>query len=183
MIKQLISYGGIMDMDISDRIRLRFNLLDADGNGVLEAEDFAAVADRIILAAGADASGPKAAALRAAHDGYWQSLRSASPAERIDLPAYAAIVAADGWFPQYGQQYAQSLADICDRDGDGQISFTEFQPVMVAVGFAADKVQRLFSSFDQDGSGSIDRAEWVAGIAEFYDPTVTGSVTEVLVNA
>ncbi|GHJ43041.1 calcium-binding protein [Catellatospora sp. TT07R-123] len=172
-----------MDIEISDRIRLRFDLFDADGNGVLEPEDFVAVADRIIQAVGAAPTDPKARALRAAHDQYWQSLRSASAAERVDLPAYAAIVSADGWFDQYGLAYAEALADICDRDDDGLISLTEFQPVMEAAGFAPGKVRALFASFDRDGSGSIDRGEWIAGIGEFYDPTVSDAVTGVLAGA
>ncbi|MDI1463235.1 EF-hand domain-containing protein [Catellatospora sp. KI3] len=172
-----------MDDIISDRIRLRFDLLDADGNGVLEPTDFVEVADRIVQAVGAADADPKVRALRAAHEQYWHSLRSASAAERIDLPAYAAIVSAVGWFDRYGLPYAESLADLCDRDDDGLISLDEFHPVMVAVGFAPEKVRQLFASFDRDGDGSIDRDEWIAGIGEFYDPSASDTVTGVLVGA
>ncbi|WP_155370980.1 EF-hand domain-containing protein [Catellatospora vulcania] len=172
-----------MDTNISDRIRLRFNLFDADGNGVLEEEDFIALADRIIQAVGAAETDPKADALRAAHAQYWQSLQLTNAADRIDLAAYAATVSAAGWFDRNGLPYAQSLADICDRDDDGQISLTEFQPVMEAAGFAPDKVRQLFASFDRDGNGSVDRDEWIAGIEEFYNPSVSDTVTAVLVDA
>lgn len=153
----------------ADRARARFSLLDADRNGVLEEADFTALAARIVAELGEDAGSAAARAVHAGHLAFWEGLRQAgSGGDAVTFEEYARAVASPEWFDAHGMPYAESVADICDRDRDGRISPEEFTKAMTAIGFAAAAVAELFAAFDRDGNGYLDRDEWVAGIRGFY---------------
>ncbi|MEO3868887.1 EF-hand domain-containing protein [Nonomuraea sp. B12E4] len=162
-----------MSMDATSRLtrlRARFALLDANGDGQLHAGDFDLLADRVLNAVEADGDSAKAHALREGCRLYWQGL-----AECIDhdgdsvvtFEEYAAAIPDAFHFDRYGLPYARALAAVCDTDDDGQVEQADFIACMMAIGFAPPQVSRLFSKLAGD-SGQVSTGDWAAAIRDFY---------------
>ncbi|KOO25000.1 phosphatidylinositol-4-phosphate 5-kinase [Chrysochromulina tobinii] len=57
-----------------------------------------------------------------------------------------------------------------DSDGDGQLNFDEFRNGLGTLGLDQSFVRILFNSFDKDGSGKIERNEFLASMAAMLNP-------------
>ena len=57
-----------------------------------------------------------------------------------------------------------------DSDGDGQLNFDEFRNGLGTLGLDQSFVRILFNSFDKDGSGKIERNEFLASMAVMLNP-------------
>lgn len=83
-----------MRIEATHRVQLVFSLLDADGNGVLEARDFDLMAGRVVAAA-PDSDEAAHGAMRDAFLRYWTTLAAELDADgdgRITFEEYTACV-------------------------------------------------------------------------------------------
>lgn len=178
------------------RAELVFTLFDADGNGVIEAEDFDLMTDRVIAAAqGSDSAqgpdsvqGPDAAALSAiryAFARYWTTLAAELDADgdgRITREEFAPFVLSAERFGPTVEEFARALANLGDPDGDGLIERPLFVALMLAIGFQLENIHALFDAFAPDGEDRITVGTWVAGIKDFYAPDLVDIAGDRLVS-
>lgn len=165
-----------MRAEAIDRVKLSFTLLDTDGNGYLEADDFETMADRVIRALPEAGEEPQKALL-AAFRSYWTTLVGELDADhdgRISFDEYTACVFAPERFDDAVTAYAESFAALGDLDGDGFIERPVFVTLMTAVGFELPKIHTLFDALEPTGDDRIATATWIAGIKDYYRPDTAG---------
>ncbi|MDT0419815.1 calcium-binding protein, partial [Streptomyces sp. DSM 41982] len=112
-----------MTTEANRRVALVFSLLDANANGVLEADDFDLMADRVVREAHASDRAAKDA-MRAAFRRYWTTLLSELDANgdgEISFEEYTACVLSPERFEETIGVFAEALAALGDPDGDGLI--------------------------------------------------------------
>ncbi|SDJ26502.1 EF-hand domain-containing protein [Nonomuraea jiangxiensis] len=160
-----------MSMDATSRLtrlRARFSLLDANGDGQLQADDFDLLADRVLNAVKADPA--KAHALREGCRAYWQGLAADTDRDGdrvVTFEEYAAAIPDAVHFDQYGSPYAHALAAVADPDDDGEVERADFVACMTAIGFAPPQVAQLFAELAGDNDRVATR-DWAAAIRDYY---------------
>jgi Ca2+-binding EF-hand superfamily protein len=172
-----------MKTEAVDRIKLVFTLFDADGNGVLEPEDFELMAKRVVEAV-PEADAAAIAAMRAAFRKYWTTLLRELDANgdgRIDFDEFRACVLVPERFADALDDFAESLAALGDPDGDGLVERPAFVALMIAIGFELANINALFDAFEPTDSDRIAVQTWVTGIKEFYGPDQAGIPGDLLV--
>ncbi|WP_055551905.1 EF-hand domain-containing protein [Streptomyces sp. NBRC 110028] len=165
-----------MRTEATQRVALVFSLLDADGNGVLEAEDFELMAGRVVEAA-PDADEAAKDAMRAAFRQYWTTLRGEADADgdgEITFEEYSGCVLSPERFDATIDAFAQALAALGDQDGDGTVERPRFVALMTAIGFERANIDALFDAFGPSGADRIRAATWVEGIKDYYAPGKAG---------
>ncbi|GLW11274.1 calcium-binding protein [Microtetraspora sp. NBRC 13810] len=159
-----------------DRVKLIFTLLDTDGTGYLEAEDFELMASRVVAAAPESDDAAKAAML-AAFRRYWTTLAAELDADRdhrISFEEYTACVLSPERFDGAVTDFAGALAALGDPDGDGLIERSVFAALMTAIGFERANIDTLFDAFKPSDADQITVSVWAAGIKDYYSPDKAG---------
>ncbi|APU15555.1 MULTISPECIES: EF-hand domain-containing protein [Actinoalloteichus] len=172
-----------MQAEALDRIKLIFNLLDADGSENLAADDFELMAARVSAAATGAGEDAKSAAL-AAFRRYWSTLASELDADGdgvVSFEEYTACVLSPERFEETINDFAESLAALGDPDGDGLIERPLFVALMTAIGFDLAGVNALFDAFEPTEADEISVATWVAEIKDYYSPDKAGIAGDRLV--
>jgi Ca2+-binding EF-hand superfamily protein len=166
-----------------DRIKAAFDALDINANGYLEADDFDRLGHRIIEALGVAESSPKAKALHAGCQGYWQGLVATLDRDgdgKLTCAEYTRFHA-PAEFEDGVRPYAEALTAICDRDDDGFVEHGDFVRGMRAVGFPEANIEALFRALDPGGTGHVSVGEWQVAIEEFFLAGGTHAVGDTLV--
>ncbi|MFJ2707488.1 EF-hand domain-containing protein [Streptomyces sp. NPDC087428] len=174
-----------MRVEATHRVRLVFTLFDADGNGVLEADDFELMASRVVEAA-LDSDDAAKEAMVAAFRRYWSTLRAELDADgdgRITYDEYAACVLSPERFDLTISEFAESLAALGDPDGDGLIERPLFMALMTAIGFGRPNIDALFDAFEPSDADQVEVATWVIGIKDYYSPDKAGIPGDHLVGS
>ncbi|MFE2292436.1 EF-hand domain-containing protein [Streptomyces sp. NPDC059452] len=165
-----------MTTEATRRVALVFSLLDANANGVLEADDFDLMADRVVREAHASDQVAKDA-MRTAFRRYWTTLLSELDANgdgEISFEEYTACVLSPERFEATIGVFAEALAALGDPDGDGLIERPLFAALMTAIGFEPANIDALFDAFDPSDRDRIRVETWVAGIKDYYAPDKAG---------
>ncbi|MFI1018745.1 EF-hand domain-containing protein [Streptomyces sp. NPDC020965] len=172
-----------MRTEALNRVRLVFTLFDANGNGVLEAEDFELMAGRVRNAVpGAEPAAQEAMA--AAFRRYWDTLVGALDTDgdgKVDFDEYVACVLAPERFDGAAAEFAGALSTVGDLRGDGRVGRGEFVALMLAIGFSPANIQALFDALGPDDEDRVASAAWDASIREYYCPAAHGTVGDLLV--
>src|SRR4051812_47950940 len=114
------------------RVKLVFTLFDADGNGVLEADDFQLMSDRV-AAAVPHADAARARAMRASFQRYWETLAGELDADRdgrITYEEFQACVLSPERFSGAVDAFAAGFAHFGDVDGSGTVTRQVFIGMM-----------------------------------------------------
>ncbi|WP_214109875.1 EF-hand domain-containing protein [Acrocarpospora catenulata] len=159
-----------------NRVKLVFTLLDADGTGYLEAEDFDLMATRVV-AASPDSGEAAKAAMISAFRRYWTTLAAeldTNRDNRISFEEYSACVLSPERFDEALTDFAEALGALGDPDGDGLIKRHDFMALMMAIGFQPANIDALFDAFGPSDDDQIAVPVWVAGIKDYYSPEKTG---------
>ncbi|WP_329454251.1 EF-hand domain-containing protein [Streptomyces sp. NBC_01497] len=165
-----------MRSEAIDRVRLIFDLFDANGNGVLESDDFDLMADHVVAAV-PDAEEDAKAAMVAAFGTYWTTLLRELDANRdgrISFEEFKDCVLAPERFHDALEDFATSLANLGDLAGDGYVTRPVFVALMTAIGFRLPNIHALFDAFDPTEDDRILAATWLTGIQEYYAPDKAG---------
>jgi Ca2+-binding EF-hand superfamily protein len=165
-----------MRAEATQRVALVFSLLDANGNGVLDEEDFALMGDRVVAAA-PQASPAAAEAMRAAFRHYWSTLLRELDANGdgvVSFEEYTACVLSPERFAPTVAEFAEALAALGDPDGDGLIERPLFTALMTAIGFEPANIDVLFDAFAPTPDDRIAVRTWVEGIKDYYAPDKAG---------
>ena len=138
---------------VSSKLRLRFKLLDRDGNGYLEESDYEELARRIASAFGRGLDTPPGSELRTAYLNLWRALRSKVDTDgdgRISEEEFQAsildsIVQRTDGFDRVIEPIAQAVLDVCDVDGDGVLDESEVTTMLGAFGVPAAEAAQAFA--------------------------------------
>lgn len=165
-----------MGIEATRRATLVFSLFDANANGVLEADDFDLMADRVVREAQASDRAAQDS-MRAAFRRYWTTLRSELDADgdgEVSFEEFTACVLSPERFDATVGVFAEALAALGDPDGDGLIERPLFMALMTAIGFEPANIDALFDAFEPNDGDRIRVETWVAGIKDYYAPGKAG---------
>lgn len=149
-----------------------FDVLDHDGNGVLEQEDFEQVSDEIsdMRALAPNATDRLNLGLKA-HGLFVQMLK--------DLDKETAYIRKDEWLKffetkvlskstAYINNVSSYLFSIFDQDGDNHINEKEYLDMFKAYGLYTAQAKKAFDLLDRNGDGKISRGELITAFEEFF---------------
>lgn len=172
-----------MQAQAVDRVQLVFTLFDADGNGVIEADDLELMARRVIAAVPEAPEAKRSAAL-SGFRAFWGALAGELDTDRdgrIDFEEFKAVVLAPERFDEAIGEFAEALTALADPDGDGLIDRRVFVGVMTAIGFALPNIHALFDGLEPTTADRVAVPAWAEAIREYYRPDLAGIVGDRLV--
>ncbi|MEV0992621.1 EF-hand domain-containing protein [Streptomyces sp. NPDC049949] len=171
---------------VSVKTRHYFNLLDADGDGVLTEADHVLMGQR---AAKELSYAPGSAQEQKLVDCYrstWQTVQlpHADAQGQVHLDAFLAAI--QGLFaqPEVFRQVCGTLIDtvmsVADANGDGEIDPAEYASFILAQSpkMSRMEVEESFSRLDRDGNGVISKSELEEATVEYFtsnDPELAGN--------
>ncbi|WP_052848774.1 EF-hand domain-containing protein [Streptomyces avicenniae] len=165
------------------RAGLVFTLFDANGNGVIEADDFELLGQRVLaVSEGADEAAKDA--LLDSLRGWWTTLVTELDTDgdgQVDPEEFNAIVLAPERFGDALDAFAVALPALGDPDGDGLVERPLFVALMTAIGFAVPNIQALFDAFGPDAEDRVTTDVWAQGIRDYYAPDKVGIAGDALV--
>jgi len=165
-----------MRAEAARRVELVFSLFDANRNGVVEAEDFDLMADRVIEAAVGSDDAAKAA-IRAAFRRYWKTLATELDVNGdgvITVEEFRPFVLDPERFGGAVAEFAQALSALGDPDGDGLIERPLFVALMRAIGFEEANIHALFDAYGPDAEDRVLVVTWADSIEDYYAPDLAG---------
>ncbi|MEU6486710.1 calcium-binding protein [Streptomyces sp. NPDC046887] len=165
------------------RAALVFSLFDANGNGVIEADDFELMSGRV-LAVAEDSSETARQALADSLRRYWEVLSGALDANDdgvISPEEFRGFVLNPELFGATASDFADALAALGDPDGDGLIERSRFLALMTAIGFDEANIEALFDAFGPDAGDRVAVTTWADGIRDYYSPEKAGIPGDQLV--
>jgi tellurite resistance protein TerC len=165
----------------------RFAVIDTDGNGVWQREDYRLLTQRLCETFGYAADSAAGHELASAQRALFDTMLSHMDANRDDEISREEFVAglgrgrpADGpGFEAAVSAAARSLIQVADADGNGVLDPGEYARLAAVYGAGADEAERAFGRLDQDRNGVLDVSELTLAISQFFasrDPRSLGSL-------
>jgi Ca2+-binding EF-hand superfamily protein len=163
-----------------------FGLIDEDGNGLIEASDFALRAQRLAAARTLTEPGAEEA-LRQRVVAWWDHIESIADLDgdaRVTISEWMAYWAAVQRGVDRGDDTLASLHRAAretlralDRTGSGRATPEEYADWLSAWG--ADGHREAFAALDRGGKGFLTEADVIVAVQEFYlsdDPEAPGTL-------
>lgn len=148
-----------------------FTMLDVDGDGVITAEDYDQLADRVVSRfEGADTS--KIQEVKREYRNVWEGLARAADADRdgqVTRDEFAAVamnLSPEGW--DNGVRLAAAEFSLADVNGDGYLDRDELSRLIQAYGAAANDADKITRALDKDGDGRVSQQEYEAAVRQYY---------------
>lgn len=168
-----------------DNVDRAFAVFDVDGDGVIGWEDFSAAARGVGREFGLGVESPEVRSLVAAYRAVWEyvvgaDLDSDGVVDRGEFRAAheSGRVSAGGLVEKW-LVVSERTFELADRDGDGLLDGSGFAGIYRGAGVTDPQVAAIaFAGMDVDGSGRVDRAEFLANVRGFFtagDASVKGS--------
>ncbi|MFG2981741.1 EF-hand domain-containing protein [Streptomyces sp. NPDC048258] len=158
---------------ITRRYNRTFDLLDTNGNGVLDEKDFTGLIKSIARATAVQGT-PKEEALLKEWGNCWHTLRDNADADgdgRISREEFhQAMAASYGNRTQLQDRLVPALESsfaAIDADNDGVATVEQLEAYLSAWGLEAEQARTARGLLDEDGDGRITRQEFVAGWTDF----------------
>lgn len=149
-------------MDDITAKRLVFTMLDADGDGVISKDEYAARADRVTRASGRTEDDPLVVTARTAGARAWAAM-DADGDGGVTFEEYAAWAGAEA-FDTVCEPVLSALFDLVDADADGALDLPEFTALRTALGNPVDNIEAAFAALDSKCDGYIRRADYLASV-------------------
>ncbi|MEV5989253.1 EF-hand domain-containing protein [Streptomyces sp. NPDC052051] len=162
--------------EANDRVQLVFSLFDANGNGVLEADDFDLMGKRVVAAVPEAGDGTQGRMLDAFRH-YGETLvreLDANGDGQISPEEFTAIVLDPRRFDAAVDKFADALAAMGDPNRDGFVERPHFIALMLAIGFQRPNIDALFDAFEPVDGDRIPVRTWADGIRDYYHPEKAG---------
>jgi hypothetical protein len=173
-----------MRTEALDRVRLVFSLFDANGNGVLEPEDFELMSDRVVAAA-VDSDDAAKQAIASSFRHYWETLSAELDVNhdgKITPDEFDACVLSPERFDATIEEFAVALSNLGAPAGNGLVPRPVFIALMIAIGFDPANINALFDAFNPSPADEILASDWLEAIKDYYQPEKAGIVGDLLVS-
>jgi len=162
-----------------------FNVLDYNGDGVLEKQDFINIADRLAEMRDYEKGESRHTAVRKEILRMWTNARALSGKEgesEIQLDDWLAheqkVLDSNVLIHSYVQGIARAIFDILDADNDGVIEEEEYLMFFKAFRGDTEDGKVAFRKLDDDDSGYLTRQEFLEAVTDFHlsdDPEARGN--------
>lgn len=162
-----------------------FNVLDYNGDGILEKQDFINVADRLAELRGYEEGSSRHTAVRQEILRMWTNARALSGKEgkaKITLEDWLAheekVIDSNVLIHSYVQGIARAIFDILDADNDGVISEDEYLKFFRSFRGDVEDAEVAFEKLDHEEKGHLTRKEFLEAVTEFHlsdDPDARGN--------
>ena len=163
----------------------RFAVIDANGNGVLDAGDYQLAARRLCEAFGYAADSAAARSAATALSALFDRMLAHMDADGDHVITQDELVSAAGrevgdraGFDAAAGATARTLIQVADADGNGVLDAGEYTRLAAVYGVDADQAARAFGRLDLDRNGVLDTAELSQAISQFFvpeDPGIRGT--------
>jgi len=163
----------------------RFAVLDVDGNGVWQRDDYQQLTQRLCEALGhpADSAAGQAVATgqRALFDALLPYMDADGDQEITRdefVTAVGRTVSDRAGFDAAARTAARALVQAADQDGNGALDPGEYARLAAAYGAPAHEADQAFGRLDRDRNGLLDTAELAEAIGQFFtsrDPGAHGN--------
>ncbi|MFE3825760.1 EF-hand domain-containing protein [Streptomyces sp. NPDC059092] len=163
-------------VEATHRVHLVFSLFDADGNGFLEAGDFALMGSRVVGAVPTAPDARKRALLDAFHR-YWTTLVTELDADgdgRVGQEEFTACVLTPERFEETIDAFAEAFAGLGSLEDDGLVTRPVFVGLMRGVGFQRPNIHALFDALEPTDDDRVAVDAWAEAIRDFYRPEKAG---------
>ncbi|MDQ0791261.1 Ca2+-binding EF-hand superfamily protein [Streptomyces sp. B3I7] len=159
------------------RLEQRFDLYDTNEDGRIDRADLEREAQRIVRAFGEHESSPRAQALLHAYPQMFDYLvaradlaaGSAMTKEQfVDIAAREMLQHGAAGFGKVLRPSIRAMVDLCDTDGDGEVSPDEFGTWLEAISGDIDAV-RAFEEIDANGDGRLSVDELVTAVGHYHE--------------
>ncbi|MGH3737080.1 MAG: EF-hand domain-containing protein [Micromonosporaceae bacterium] len=167
------------------KLKRRFELMDANHDGVLERGDYEALAQHLIQGLGTPPDTPKARAVVETYTRFWDNYISRMDADgdgKVTKQEYIEAIDRQTLdpdaFDRAFQPHFQAVARLCDTDDDGNVDRDEFTRMMRVHGVSDQDASVSFDQIDQDHDGKLSVDELVNAARNYYisdEPNVPGS--------
>ena len=164
----------------------RFAVIDIDGNGVWQRDDYQLLTRRLCEAFGHPVDSAAGQAVAAGQRALFDALLSHMDADGDQEITQDEFVATLGrtikdrpGFDAAVRTAAHSLLQIADQDGNRALDAGEYARLAAVYGARPDEAARAFDRLDQDRNGMLDTAELTLAIRQFFtsqDPGACGNV-------
>jgi Ca2+-binding EF-hand superfamily protein len=173
-----------MSTTTHDRLERRFELWDTNGDGRIERSDWEAEAQRILKSFGTDQDTPRGRAVMSSYMHMWDYLASQAgnstkslTLEQFKKVSHDHIInPGDVGFSNVLRPTIRAIADLCDHDGDGRVSFDGFKSWLKAVGADQSKAKETFQRLDENGDGHLTVDELVHAVRDYHAGTLDVSL-------
>lgn len=162
-----------------------FNVLDYNGDGILEKQDFVNVADRLAELRGYEEGSSRHTAVRQEILRMWTNARALSGKEgkaQITLEDWLAheekVIDSNVLIHSYVQGIARAIFDILDEDNDGVISEEEYLKFFRSFRGDVEDGHLAFEKLDQGDKGHLTRQGFLEAVTQFHlsdDPEARGN--------
>jgi Ca2+-binding EF-hand superfamily protein len=162
-----------------------FNVLDYNGDGVLEKQDFVNIADRLAEMRNYEEGSSRHTAVRQEILRMWTNARALSGKEgkaKLSLDDWLAheqkVLDSNVLIDSYVQGIARAIFDILDDDDDGVIDEEEYLKFFQSFRGDREDGELAFQKLDQDDKGYLTRKEFLEAVTEFHlsdDPDARGN--------
>ncbi|MEU8976401.1 EF-hand domain-containing protein [Streptomyces monashensis] len=142
-----------------------FAMMDADGDGVISADDYLSRVDRAVQATGRSEDDPLVVAARGQAHKAWGAM-DANGDGKLTFEEYDAWVGADK-FDNVCRFALGALFDLADADGDGALGEAEFTVLRTALNNAPGNAAAAFHALDSDGDGRVRRDDYLGSIRAY----------------
>ena len=159
-----------------------FNVMDSDGNGIVEWDDFERIADNIASTRDLEPGSQEYEALMGQYRYGWEQAQPFVEGAGMNrdqfLASYDAILGTPGVYDTLVRPSAGMIFDIFDMDGDHKVSVNEWREFFRCHSIDPDEADRCFGKYDLNGDGYVSRSELVDLVGQFYlssDPEAPGN--------
>jgi Ca2+-binding EF-hand superfamily protein len=153
----------------------RFAVIDTDGNGVWQRNDYEQLTQRLCDAFGHAASSAPGQAVASGQRALFDALllhMDVNADQEITVDEFAAAVGRTikdrPGFDTAVRTAAHTLVQMADRDGNGVLDAAEYAELAAVYGASADEAARAFCRLDLDHNGVLDSAEFTLAISQFF---------------
>jgi hypothetical protein len=153
----------------------RFAVIDIDGNGVWQRDDYQLLTRRLCETFGHPVDSATGQAVAAGQRALFDALLPHMDADGDQQITQDEFVAALGHtikdrpgFDTAVHTAARTLLQMADQDGNGALDAREYAGLAAAYGARPDEAARAFDRLDQDRNGMLDTAELALAIRQFF---------------
>lgn len=174
------------------KLTLKFELLDNDGNGTIEFDDFKRVLDILAEVREIDENSARYASLEGTNRALWNALEDFCDANRDGK------ITLDEWLEYHSnalfyereflsvipgfdttvEAMSEFFYQLLDGDGDGVVSGQDYFEFCMAHGVEGEDARSNFTRLDTNSDGQLSKEEVLALVKEFYqseDPNAPGN--------